>query len=115
MQDLLRKKILMLLGLKLSACDLTIRLEGLMKIIQCESCGSKDLTEIDGYSVCDYCQSKFVPKADETISKRTTLGGLSDVELLLQKCETDPANRRRYASLILDMDPANPIANQYLY
>ena len=83
--------------------------------IQCTSCGSTELTEVDGYSICDYCQSRFVPKADETISKKTTLGGLSDVELLLQKCETDPANRRRYASLILDMDPANPIAIQYLY
>ena len=44
----------------------------------------------------------------------TSVGVLDDVQRLLQKCEDDPSNRRRYASLILDIDPTNPKAQGYL-
>ena len=38
----------------------------------------------------------------------------ADIQALLEKCKSDPNNRRRYASLILDIDPTNQQANQYL-
>jgi len=31
------------------------------------------------------------------------------------KCRTDPANARRYAKLVLDLDPTNAQARAYLY
>ena len=78
-----------------------------MKLVQCSRCGSKELHEEGGLIVCDYCQSQFVPQADETRP--------ADTVNLLEKCRTDPANRRRYASLILDLDPTNTEAVNYLY
>jgi hypothetical protein len=38
---------------------------------------------------------------------------LSDLDLLLKKCELDPANRSRYINLILDIDPLNQEVNKY--
>ena len=38
----------------------------------------------------------------------------SDIELLLDKCRRDPRNARKYANLILDIDPGNKDALQYL-
>ena len=86
-----------------------------MKLVQCSRCGSKELHEEGGLIVCDYCQSQFVPQADETRPADTVVGVHSDIENLLEKCRTDPANRRRYASLILDLDPTNTEAVNYLY
>jgi hypothetical protein len=82
-----------------------------LKSISCEKCGSTDFTEQDGYLICDYCRSKNIP---EVSTKETIIGIQSDVEMLLQKCREDPNNRRRYASLILDIDPTNQEAYQYL-
>jgi DNA-directed RNA polymerase subunit RPC12/RpoP len=85
-----------------------------MKLIHCTRCGSKELTEEVGYVVCIYCQSRFVPQADDVMQKDSVIGIDSDVLALLQKCQDDPANRHRYASLILDIDPTNHQARQYL-
>jgi len=46
--------------------------------------------------------------------RETVMDLLSDIQMLLQKCESDPANRYRYANLILDMDPTNQTAMKYL-
>ena len=82
-----------------------------MKIITCGNCGSTDFTEQERYFVCDYCKSKHVP---EVSVKETTIGIQSDVEILLQKCVDDAPNRRRYAGLVLDIDPTNTEAHKYL-
>ena len=37
-----------------------------------------------------------------------------DVQQLLQKCKMNPANARRYANLILEIDPNNKEAMKYL-
>ena len=37
-----------------------------------------------------------------------------DVERLLQKCRTDRRNARKYANLVLDIDPTNQEALKYL-
>jgi hypothetical protein len=82
-----------------------------VEVINCSKCGSTDFTAYDDYYVCDYCKSKHVP---EVKIKETIIGIQSDVEILLQKCKDDPSNRRRYAGLILDIDPTNQEAYQYL-
>jgi ribosomal protein S18 acetylase RimI-like enzyme len=38
----------------------------------------------------------------------------SDIEALLQKCVDDPANRKRYADLVLNLDPSNKEALEFL-
>jgi len=72
------------------------------------------LFEEHGFVVCAYCQSRFAPEADDKPQKQTVIGVQSDIDALLQKCSNDPANRRRYASLILDIDPTNAQALQML-
>lgn len=85
-----------------------------MKILECSRCGSKELLEVDRYFVCTFCQSKFVPQAAERPPVRTTIELETDIERLLRQCREDPANQARYASLILDIDPLNKEALQYL-
>lgn len=82
-----------------------------MNSINCTKCGSTDFTLFDDFYVCDFCKSKHIP---EVKVKETIIGIQSDVEVLLQKCKDDPSNRRRYAGLILDIDPTNTEAHQYL-
>lgn len=85
-----------------------------MKLVQCTRCGSKELFEESGYYVCAYCQSRFTRQAEELPRRATAIAVHSDIELLLQRCRDDPANRHRYASLILDIDPTNHEALKYL-
>lgn len=85
-----------------------------MKLVVCTRCGSRELLEEAGYVVCAYCQSRFAPHADDLPRKQTVIGLNADIQGLLRKCEDDPANRRRYASLILDIDPTNEEATKYL-
>ena len=33
-----------------------------MKLVDCTSCGSKELVEEEGFIVCVYCQSRYVPQ-----------------------------------------------------
>jgi hypothetical protein len=85
-----------------------------MKLVQCTRCGSKELFTEGGYVVCAYCQSRFSAQSGDLPPRETIIGLHSDIEALLQKCRDNPANRRRYASLILDMDPTNQEARKYL-
>jgi hypothetical protein len=85
-----------------------------MKLVDCTSCGSKELIEEDGFIICVYCQSKYVPHVDDVPSRKTGIGIASDIHELLKKCRNDPINRRRFANLILDIDPTNQEAKQYL-
>lgn len=86
-----------------------------MKSLECSRCGSTEFSEhIAGYFVCSYCQSRYVPPVTDLPVKETVIGLSSDLQALLQKCVDDPANRRRYASLVLDIDPTNQEAQKYL-
>ena len=85
-----------------------------MKVIECNRCGSSELVERGGYAVCAFCHSQFMLQSEDMSTSPTTISLMSDIELLLKKCEDDPLNRRRYASLILDIDPTNKQAIQYL-
>ena len=97
-----------------------------LKVLICERCGANELNEEGKYYVCAYCGSKFLKekKSEQlsntgiSFSNETSLnkslgnltGGISlnsDIERLLQKCKTDPKNKRKYINLILDIDPSN--------
>lgn len=84
-----------------------------MKLIICETCGANDWENHNGYMICKYCRQKYVPTASDT-AKQTSIALNSDIEALLQKCKTDPKNAKKYANLILDIDPSNPLAIRYL-
>ena len=85
-----------------------------MKQIICESCGSNDFTELNGYRICQYCKAKFLLHHDVVPKKGTSIALNEDIRMLLRKCKEDPANARRYANLVLDIDPSNKEANKYL-
>jgi hypothetical protein len=85
-----------------------------MKIVECVQCGSNELTEIDGITTCDYCKARYAMEASEMASHGTTISVNSDIEALLQKCVDDPSNRKRYADLILNLDPSNKEALEFL-
>ena len=82
--------------------------------ISCITCGSKELSEEGGFSLCIYCGSRFVRTQDERPGSGTAIEVDSDVQRLLQKCKDDPSNCRRYAELILDIDPTNSEVRRYL-
>lgn len=86
-----------------------------MKLIICEQCGANELKERNGKLICTFCGAIY---KDETLpnkhaeKKKTTIG-LDDVQMLLEKIKTDPRNAKRYAKLILDIDPDNEKAMRY--
>ena len=82
-----------------------------MDKIQCASCGADDFVIKDEYKVCTYCGTRF---AVSSVSVNSTISLNSDVDRLLRKCITDPRNAKKYANLILDIDPSNKEAIKYL-
>ena len=96
-----------------SAIDAFIE-SSLMKVVKCTQCGSQELSEEGGYVACNYCQSRFTLTDGERPIKESTISVGSDIEALLQKCRDEPWNSRRYAKLVLDMDPTNHEAMAYI-
>ena len=85
-----------------------------MKTIQCDRCGASDFTERGEYRICNYCGTKFaITMADLGIAE-SGIGLSDDIKRLLHKCKTDKKNARKYANLILDIDPDNEEALKYL-
>ncbi len=78
-----------------------------MKALICEHCGGDEFIEKDGYRICRYCKSRFIPSKEEKTKKSATISLNDDVERLLNKCKTDPARAKKYARLILEIDPNN--------
>lgn len=85
-----------------------------MKAIECARCGSKELVKKNGFLVCAYCQTKYLPPESDLPKPETEIDLASDIQNLLKKCEEDPGNSRQYANLILDIDPTNKEARRYL-
>ena len=79
-----------------------------MKRLICEACGASGFIEKDGYRICEYCGSKYLIESKSTISLN------DDIQNLLQKCKSEPWNARKYANLVLDIDPTNSEACNYL-
>lgn len=89
-----------------------------MKLIVCERCGADSFIEQGKYMVCEYCGAKFLVEDEKSATKTSNNQGIAlddDVERLLEKCRKNPRNARRYASLILDIDPTNKDAIAYYY
>ena len=87
-----------------------------MTVNNCPNCGSSEFTFAKGYIICKYCDSKF-PIEKENSNDNKQGNGISlqeDVKKLLKKCVDEPWNAKRYANLILDIDPTNQEAKQYL-
>ena len=87
-----------------------------MKRFDCECCGSNKFHTEGGYRICDFCGTRYqIEKKDIPVVPKTSNIALGDdVQILLQKCRTDPANARRYAGLVLDIDPTNQEAQRIL-
>ena len=94
-----------------------------MNILVCKQCGASDLQEINGVAICRYCGTRYVLSAEESPSRSSVSSSTAgnsqiaipdDVERLLQKCKKDPKNARKYANLILDIDPDNEEALKYI-
>ena len=69
--------------------------------------------------MCEYCDSKYLFTAEDYnfYGNSKSISGISlgsDVEMLLQKCRMNPKNARKYANLVLDIDPDNVEALKYL-
>lgn len=106
-----------------------IRGDGYMETLVCKNCGANALVRKNEYMVCPYCESRFAITREERrrglfgSSHHTTLShsGVDssialddDVTRLLEKCKSDPRNARKYANLLLDIDPDNEEALKFL-
>ena len=80
-----------------------------MTRIVCEACGANEWSEEGSYRVCKFCGSKY-----QILRGNSEIALGDDVQRLLQKCRTDPARARKYANLVLDIDPTNQEARKYL-
>ena len=101
-------------------------MEGLI----CKNCGANSLERKDGYWICPYCDSRFAISREGScigVSVRgnhqpalshnnvnSSIALEDDIQRLLKKCKTDPKNARKYASLILDIDPDNVEVYKYI-
>ncbi len=85
-----------------------------MKIIVCKKCGANDFSEHENHRVCNYCRTTYIIEQDEKKPKKIVIDVLDDITRLLNKCKDDPKNARKYANLILDIDPCNEQALKYL-
>ena len=84
-----------------------------MKEISCKNCGGDQFKIKKIYRICQYCGSKYLLTAEErAMTSKIELG--NDVKRLLAKCKSDPKHARRYANLVLDIDPTNLEARRYL-
>ena len=85
-----------------------------MKALTCPNCGGDEFIEKDGYRICRYCKSKLVISEEEKPAVQATMDLNDDVQVLLNKCKTDPARAKRYAMLALEIDPNNVEAKKIL-
>ena len=85
-----------------------------MEAIKCSSCGASEWIEQDGYRKCAYCGTVFQLTVADKIFKQSSIALHDDVQQLLEKCKNEPRNARKYANLILDIDPTNKDVYKYL-
>lgn len=86
----------------------------MMEALFCKNCGSNALVKEPGsIYFCQYCGSRFV-LPNNYVRTESEIVISEDVKRLLNMCVIDPANARKYANLILDIDPGNQQALYYL-
>lgn len=90
-----------------------------MKQLICTICGGEVALEGD-MLLCQYCGAKYAaetpakPEPMKPAFVQSNIDLTDDVAVLLRKCKTDPRNARKYANLVLDIDPDNTEALSYL-
>ena len=82
-----------------------------MNLMNCEKCGSGEFVKSGNAMMCCYCRSKYSKPIEKPTS---TIDLTDDVQRLLDKCKREPRKASKYASLILDIDPTNKEALEYL-
>ena len=87
-----------------------------MKVLKCQGCGSTDFYEENGYRICLFCGTKHLITRDDKneMPRESEISLDDDVQKLLQKWKEDPERADKYAELILQIDPNNEKALQYL-
>lgn len=85
-----------------------------MKELQCNRCGASDWDYFNGYRACKYCGTKYQITSEVRKPYESLIALDSDVQRLLQKCEQEPWNAKKYANLILDIDPTNTDVLKYV-
>lgn len=75
----------------------------------CGACGATELVRENGGFKCAYCATVHVLEGSCAIIALD-----DDIEALLQKCRESPSRARRYANLVLDIDPDNEEALRYI-
>lgn len=88
--------------------------EKMMSQDLCPNCGANEFIYKDDYRICRYCNSKLKIIPEKRKESTSSISLQSDIERLLQKCKDEPWNSRKYAGLILDIDPTNREALRYL-
>lgn len=84
-----------------------------MRRFVCVNCGGNKSVQRNGYTYCTYCDTQYTMLAEE-LPYGSGITLKEDIMRLLRKCESDPANAKRYANRILDIDPTNIEARKYL-
>lgn len=86
-----------------------------MKLVVCERCGGNEFDYEKRIAICRYCGSRYALEKDDAVGQGDTSIALDgDVARLLAKCKTEPTRARKYANLVLDIDPGNTQALKYL-
>lgn len=82
----------------------------------CDRCGSSEFSWNGAVRICAYCRTPYTSRkaANGTGAIDSEIGIVDDIGRLLAKCRADPCNAKRYANLILDLDPSNIEALAYL-
>ena len=85
-----------------------------MKQKICPICGGNEFLKEDGYLICAFCNNRFAIEKSDLDVKESMISINNDIDDLLEKCRRYPAKARKYANLILDIDPTNKDALKYL-
>ncbi len=85
-----------------------------MEKITCTNCGSNEFEIKAGLRICRYCGTSFQLSQSEVPRKSSIIALNDDIARLLEKCKREPSRARKYANLILDIDPTNIEARKYL-
>ena len=80
----------------------------------CPNCGANEFIYEEDYRICRYCNSKLKVIKEKKNETASSISLQSDIDILLQKCKDEPWNSKKYAGLILDIDPTNHEARRFL-
>ena len=82
--------------------------------ITCSSCGSNSFNTHNGYRICLFCGTKYRISKSDFNNTESEISLNDDVARLLRLCREQPSNAKKYANLVLDIDPNNSEAYKYL-